>query len=166
MSKEEPQEIAIVSSDELVKRLNAGVLEESERGTLLKMLQISLASSLIGNTHKVDENVVQMNSLLEKVNRRYVELVYSSLESYNLEELTDILNSLVDRQLKVADLQRKVLQGKELISGEVLSDDERKILKVMSSFTSKEEKRAFLNAVQEHLNEIESKRDAKDEFRD
>ena len=63
------------------------------------------------------------------------------------------ITSLQNKQLQILELYRKIVQGKEMFSTEILSDDERKVLKLLKSFKTPEEKEKFIKQCIQLLNE-------------
>ena len=146
----------------MVQQLQAGTLDESSKGVLLRTLQISMSSSIINNLKVLDESVTGLRAFGDKIMQKLLEKIEVAMETADLEELIKYTDFIINKQMQILDLQRKIHQGKELFPIDTFSEDEKQILKLLNSFSSAEEKKKFLEVVKKTL----SDKDVPGEFED
>ena len=69
------------------------------------------------------------------------------------EKALEHLIEISDMQVKILELERKIIQGRDLMPSGLLSDDEKLVMKLLKSFSTKSEKQKFLALVQQQLTE-------------
>ena len=68
-----------------------------------------------------------------------------------------MIKDIQGSQLRFADLYRKIVQSpKGIFPEDLISEEEKKVVKLFKSFKTPEEKQKFLQICQEHLNEVET----------
>lgn len=138
----------------LVEQVLKGTIDESQMGTVLKALQISMATSLLETQQKATELLIKATSKAAILMEKFEEKFEAEVNANTIED-ADTMWTWIDRfhrmQINVAELQRKIVQGKSLFNTEVMSEDERMVIQLLSSFKTKEDKKKFLDVVKETL---------------
>jgi len=139
------------SVESLVNSVLKGTVDESTLGTFLKTLQVSMGANLLRNQETLVSAVESLNSQIEKLLSRYTQLMEFEVDNLTSEGAWEKIESIMGLQIKVVDLQRKIVQGKPLFNSDVLSDEERMVVKLLNSFSSIDEKKKFLKVVKDTL---------------
>lgn len=136
----------------LVQQIMDGTIEESKRGTILKSLQVAMSTSILQNLSEVNDSVSKLKGLCDKLDKKLIESLDVEIDSMTPEFLLRLSSLMMGKRLSVLDMQRKIFQGKDLFPDNVLSDDERMVVKLFKSFGSEAEKKAFMKVVKQTLN--------------
>lgn len=145
------EQASITDTQSLVAQVLQGTLDESSMGTVLKTLQISMAASLISNQNKASKVMEAATSRIEKLLTQFDKKLDTEMEFLELEDQWKWIAKMHNMQITVLDLQRKIIQGKPLFSTEVLSEEEKMVVKLLGSFKSLEEKKQFISVVKDTL---------------
>lgn len=137
----------------LAEQLVSGTATESEQGVALKALQTALASSLVTGLRSLGENINNFNTVYNQIYQRCIEQFEIQRDTMDFDKSLNLLIKLQSQQYDIIDLYRKVVQGKELFPSDSLSEDDRKILRLVKSFKSPDDRRKFMSLVEETLSE-------------
>ncbi len=136
---------------ELSEKVLAGTATESERGLALRNLQTNLAITLTTGLGRSLALVERLNQSIESVVAKFEEKLRDEINIMPATDLLSIVERIQSKQVAVLDLYRKIVQGKDLFPQETLSEEERKVVKLIKSFKSKEEKDKFFQVCSEML---------------
>lgn len=137
----------------MVSSIMDGNATVEELGVAVKALQTKMSVALISGVDSVLKSLQDSTQVLDFVVSKFNEKIKVDVETDLLEtkELLEIIERVQNQQLKVLDLQRKIVQGKELIPQPSLSDEEKQVITLLNSFSSQEDKIKFLNVVKDTL---------------
>lgn len=145
-----------VQSD-IVKALLDGTITESQQGTIVKKVQIAVGGSLLKSIESMTNQFNELDSTISKVLVNLKTKLEEEVDLMTTDELLSIYEKLSAVQNRSAELTRKVAQGKPLFDFPVLSDDERQVALLMSSFSSQEEKHKFLQLAKNWMSSVSEK---------
>lgn len=134
--------------EQLAQSIIDGTATEEQQGTAVKVMQTSMSANLLIGMKSLANNIARFNDLYERLFQRFSETLESQIDILPPETLYKYLSDLQSKQLLILDLYRKTVQGKDLFSSEILSDDEKKVIKLLKSFNTPEEKAKFLELVE------------------
>lgn len=143
-----------VNSDELARVVDIvtdGVATEEQLGIVLKQMQISISTKLLAQLKQQESLMSNVSSMLQRLYDRLDMIISTDLEMMNVETVMDLIEKLTRLSNNYLELQRRIVQGKELFSSDTLSDDEKRVIKLMNSFSSQEDKKKFMSVVKERL---------------
>lgn len=137
----------------MVSSIMDGNATVEELGVAVKALQTKMSVALISGVDSVLKSLNESTKVLDTAVSKFNEKIKIDVETDLLEtkELLEIIERMQNQQLKVLDLQRKIVQGKELIPQPSLSDEEKQVITLLKSFSSQEDKVKFLNVVKDTL---------------
>lgn len=140
------------AASQLAQLIVSGQASEADKGLVLRTLQIGMASHFaaqIGQMHSVITSGMQLYKDLEV---KYQEQLAEQLEvGMSLEEIRDERNAMEERILTMLEIERKVIQGKSLFPEDTLSEDDRKVLRILSSIKSEDDRTRFFAAIDAFL---------------
>ena len=143
----------------LAKSVSEGLASESDAGLVLRAIQTSLGCNLIATLNETNKSYQTLNNLLSRCVDKYVATTNALLEadSIDQEALFNIINTLQKNQIQFLELHRKIVQSPtKIFSDDLLSADEKKLLTLLKSFKTPEEKAMFLKAVEGALSDKRS----------
>lgn len=144
-----------INVDVLSRKIQEGMATREERGIALKNVNTQMAVELVASLNTMKEQnvgLMELRGLLaKKLNKRGRQAIED--DSMDLEELMDMVSTLTDMELKVADMYRKVLQGNRLLFDEdSMSEEQKIVVRLLNSFETFEQKRNFLNLASNYMN--------------
>lgn len=148
--------------NELAKSLMLGTASEQEVGIALRSLQTRLSCGLIESLESLNKSFVELDNLLQRATVKYTEVLTQTIDSDTVSEerLAEIVDKLQKNQLSFLELQRKIVQSPtKLFPDDLISGDERKLLTMLKSFSTQDEKTKFLSAVENALMQMNSSDD-------
>ncbi len=139
-------------SKELVQAVEQGIMTAQNIEAAQRYLQITLASRLISGIDALDTNISKMKEMQEKIISR----LQDKIEEIDLVEDVDTLitwaTKVNNMMINSVEVQRKVAQGKELLSSyPTLSDEEKEVVKMMKALDTDDKKRLFLKTLKDVL---------------
>lgn len=143
------------SVDVLSRKLQQGLATKEERGVVLKTINTQLAVDLVSSMDGVRDSIERLKKLKNKVTNKFIEKAELALEcdDMSIDDLQTMLNNIMDNEMKVVDLYRKVLQGNRMLFEEdSLSEEDKIILRVLRSFATNDEKKDFIGFVSDYMN--------------
>jgi len=148
MKTEEQTKIAL----ELVSTIMDGTITEDSLGTALKAMQINMAAALVVNQNKAVAMVEGMHSHYQKLQKRFDELIINEISTMtDAESVFEWIEKIHNMQLRTLEVQRKIVQGKELFNTTVLTPEEKLVSQLFSSLTTKAKKEEFLSLVKKSM---------------
>lgn len=142
----------------LVKAIEQGTATTEQVGAALQVIQVGLSKQLIDGAGIAAQPLQRLQALQD----RLVQVVETQLSaaldinSIELPQAIEMLVKLQDQSIKVLELQRKIVQGRELIPPSTLTEDEKKVVKLFNSFPDKQSKKLFLQLVDQELAKLEA----------
>lgn len=136
-----------------------GLATEADNGLALRTIQTKLGVNLIATLQETNNGFQSLNKLLQLCIEKYTTNLTAMLnaETIQHEELFEIITTLQKNQVAYLELQRKIVQSPtKIFSDDLVSADERKLLALLKSFKTPEEKAQFLKAVDTELNGSQS----------
>lgn len=142
----------------LAKSIQNGTATKEQLGSALQAMQIGMSTSLIEELGEASKPFLRLRDLQERlatiINNKLEALLQA--DSIDLSTAVQHLQSLQEMQYKVLDLKRKIVQGRELIPTSLLSEEERAVVKLFQSFSTKSEKEEFMKLVYERLSKLDT----------
>lgn len=134
----------------LAEMVQQGLASEEDRGIVLRTIQTAMGSALVSSVQSVMDKQGQLDDLLTRCIDKFTSQVNDLITSdtINHEDLFEMITTLQKNQVACAELLRKVVQSpNKIFSDDLLSNEEKKLLKLLKSFRTPEEKQKFLRAV-------------------
>ena len=138
--------------------MNSQNLEEAQR-----YIQIGLASNLVSGIDLLAKNVKSISDVQQKLVNKLIEKLEVNIESMEQEDLIESLDAINKMIINSLEVQRKVAQGKSLLSEyPSLNEEEKNVVKLLKNLETPEDKRLFLDTLKNVLN----KKSVQDDFED
>lgn len=148
MSKSEISEMALAPLSEIEDLVALGQKSENEMGLVLRSVQIGLATSfcstLSAQHAQMQESLGVLAKMNEKINADLAETL-PSMDVTDVLELRETMEKSIYRQM---EMERKIIQGRGLFPDDSLSDEDRKVLRLMATLQSPEDKARFMRMVE------------------
>lgn len=148
MSKSEISEMALAPLSEIEDLVALGQKSENEMGLVLRSVQIGLATSfcstLSAQHAQMQESLGVLAKMNEKINADLAETL-PSMDVTDVLELRETMEKSIYRQM---EMERKIVQGRGLFPDDSLSDEDRKVLRLMATLQSPEDKARFMRMVE------------------
>jgi hypothetical protein len=138
----------------LTKVVSEGIASESDTGIALRAIQTTLGVGLVSTLNETSNGFQRLNNLLTRCIDKYVTTAEALLDtdSIDQEQLFEIITAIQKNQIAYMELYRKIVQSpNKIFSDDLLSAEERKLLTLLKSFKTPEEKVLFLKAVESAL---------------
>lgn len=160
MSKE-TKEVAVQgnhSVEALARLIMSGRASEQEKGLVLRTIQVGMATNMVAGLNELHSNVVQAMNLYQALDSEYNRQLREQLEQGALtkEEIRIERDALEKRVHAILNLERQIVQGKNIFPEDSLSEDDRKILRLMASVKTPEERKKFFKAIDEYFQNTNS----------
>ena len=136
-------------ADNLVSLILSGQASEQEKGMLLRSIQVAMSANLVGQLNQMHSIVAKAMDLYKDLDSAYLDKVRELLESDALvkDEIRAERDSLEKRMMAVLNMERQIIQGKSLFPQDSLSEDEQKVLRLLASVKTPDEKKKFFKAI-------------------
>lgn len=145
-------------ADRLVALILSGQASEQEKGMLLRNIQVAMSANLVGQLSQMHSVVTQAMELYKDLDSAYLTQVRELLESGALvkDEIRAERDSLEKRMMSVLNMERQIIQGKNLFPQDSLSEDEQKVLRLLASVKTPDEKQKFFKAIDKFFQDSNS----------
>lgn len=145
-------------ADHLVALILSGQASEQEKGMLLRNIQVAMSANLVGQLNQMHSVVAQAMELYKDLDSAYLTKVRELLESDALvkDEIRAERDSLEKRMMSVLNMERQIIQGKNLFPQDSLSEDEQKVLRLLASVKTPDEKQKFFKAIDKFFQDSNS----------
>lgn len=145
-------------ADNLVALILSGQASEQEKGMLLRNIQVAMSANLVGQLNQMHSVVAQAMELYKDLDSAYLTKVRELLESDALvkDEIRAERDSLEKRMMSVLNMERQIIQGKNLFPQDSLSEDEQKVLRLLASVKTPDEKQKFFKAIDKFFQDSNS----------
>lgn len=148
------EQIPTTDVEKVVQSVISGISSEEENGLLLKALQTHMSATVVNqltNLSNQFQNLSQnVDNLIARYNQKLNEDIEGDVLSRN--ELYSIIKSFQDRQFQLIETYRRIVQSPNMLfANSTVSEEEKMVIKLFSSFKSADEKRKFLELVKKEL---------------
>lgn len=135
--------------EELSALVMSGQSSEQERGMFLRAIQVGMSSNLVSQLNALHGVVSKAMSLYAALDEQFLNMLQEELNEGVLtkDEIRLERNALENRIKSVLTLERQVLQGKPLFPEDSLSEDDKKVLRILGTIKTKEERDRFFKAI-------------------
>lgn len=142
----------------LAEVILSGQASEEERGLALRNLQTGISASMVAGMNVLHKSVQKAFDLYLELDDAYMQKLREELDSNILtkDEIRIERNALESRIYKIVNLERQVTQGKSLFPEDSLSESDRKVLRLLSSIKTEEERDAFMRSIENFFKEKNS----------
>lgn len=156
---------ALVQAENLANLIMSGQASEKDKGLVLRTIQIGMASSMVAQLNSMHAVTAKAMSLYNRLDEEFMRQTEELLEAGTLtrEELRLERNSIESRIMAILNLERQIVQGKNIFPEDSLSEEDRKVLRLMSSIKTPEEKAKFFKALDNFFQEKNSFEEPVDE---
>lgn len=142
-----------MSKEKSVEELSALVLSgqssEQERGMFLRAVQVGMSSNLVSQLNALHSVMAKATEIYSTLDEQYLNILQEEIKENVLtkEEIRIERNALENRIMAILTLERQVLQGKSLFPEDTLSEDDKKVLRILGTIKTKEEREKFFKAI-------------------
>lgn len=142
-----------MSKEKSVEELSALVLSgqslEQERGMFLRAVQVGMSSNLVSQLNTLHSVMAKAIEIYSTLDEQYLNILQEEIKENVLtkEEIRIERNALENRIMAILTLERQVLQGKSLFPEDTLSEDDKKVLRILGTIKTKEEREKFFKAI-------------------
>lgn len=150
-------------NNELFLAVKSGVMNSQNLEEAQRYIQIGLASNLVSGIDLLAKNVKSISAVQQKLVNKLIEKLEVNIESMEQEDLIESLDAINKMIINSLEVQRKVAQGKSLLSEyPSLNEEEKNVVKLLKNLETPEDKRLFLDTLKNVLN----KKSVQDDFED
>lgn len=150
-------------NNELLSAVKSGVMNAQNLEEAQRYIQIGLASNLVGGLDLLAKNVKAVSDIQQKLTNKLIEKLEVDIESMEKDEIIESLESINKIVINSLEVQRKVAQGKSLLSEyPSLNEEEKNVVKLLKNLEAPEDKKLFLDTLKSVLN----KKSVQDDFED
>lgn len=150
-------------NNELFLAVKSGVMNSQNLEEVQRYIQIGLASNLVSGIDLLAKNVKSISDVQQKLVNKLIEKLEVNIESMEQEDLIESLDAINKMIINSLEVQRKVAQGKSLLSEyPSLNEEEKNVVKLLKNLETPEDKRLFLDTLKNVLN----KKSVQDDFED
>lgn len=150
-------------NNELLSAVKSGVMNAQNLEEAQRYIQIGLASNLVGGLDLLAKNVKAVSDIQQKLTNKMIEKLEVDIESMEKDEIIESLESINKIVINSLEVQRKVAQGKSLLSEyPSLNEEEKNVVKLLKNLETPEDKKLFLDTLKSVLN----KKSVQDDFED
>lgn len=150
-------------NNELLSAVKSGVMNAQNLEEAQRYIQIGLASNLVGGLDLLAKNVKAVSDIQQKLTNKLIEKLEVDIESMEKDEIIEYLESINKIVINSLEVQRKVAQGKSLLSEyPSLNEEEKNVVKLLKNLETPEDKKLFLDTLKSVLN----KKSVQDDFED
>lgn len=150
-------------NNELLLAVKSGVMNSQNLEEAQRYIQIGLASNLVGGLDLLAKNVKAVSDIQQKLTNKLIEKLEVDIESMEKDEIIESLESINKIVINSLEVQRKVAQGKSLLSEyPSLNEEEKNVVKLLKNLETPEDKKLFLDTLKNVLN----KKSVQDDFED
>lgn len=137
------------SVEELSALVLSGQSSEQERGMFLRAVQVGMSSNLVSQLNALHSVMAKATEIYSTLDEQYLNILQEEIREGVLtkEEIRIERNALENRIMSILTLERQVLQGKSLFPEDTLSEDDKKVLRILGTIKTKEEREKFFKAI-------------------
>lgn len=141
------------SVEALARLIMTGRASEQEKGLVLRTIQVGMATNMVAGLNELHSTAAKAMQLYAALDEEYLRQVQEQLTSQLLtkEEIRIERDALEKRMHAILNLERQIVQGKNIFPEDSLSEDDRKILRLMASVKTPEERKKFFKAIDNYF---------------
>jgi len=141
----------------MVVKVLEGQSTTEQVGIFNRLLNTALAQDLVQGQQALIRTLSGFEEVSQKLQNAIDQKLQVEVETMELKELFEYYEKIQSYALRVLDLQRKIVQGKDLFPSDILSEEEKAFLSILKSFRTDAEKTDFVNKIKQ----IQAEKDAK-----
>lgn len=153
------------SEKALADLILSGRASEQEKGLALRAIQVGMASNMVAQINALHSTAFRALDLYRELDEAYLDTIREQLQAGSLtkDEIRLERNALEQRMTTILNLERQIVQGKSLFPMDAISEDDRKVLRLMASVKTPEERKKFFKAIDDYFQSSNSFDDAQAE---
>lgn len=135
----------------LAQALTSGTASVDDIDKVQALVRTVLVTDLLAGTRAISTAISPYYKMWQKFNDKLPEAFETALEmATDFYDIIKLMSELEHRMINIVDLQRKIVQGKDIFSDyPTLSDEEKGFIKVLNSIKSPEDRKRFLKLVKD-----------------
>lgn len=153
-----------VNTQALAEALASGVQTSEQAIHINRLVKTVLSLDLVQNQRSLIGSIQPVLELQARVKEKIIAMLDAEIDGMDLETAWKYFEKMTSLTMSILDLQRKIVQGKELFNpADNLASEERSMLQLLQSFKTPEEKQMFLKLLkeaQEHAKSMKASSEA------
>lgn len=145
--------VSAESARTLAEMILNGSASEEERGVFLRTVQTAMGAGLMAQVQRLHSIMTCGMDVYQMLDSRYLEKLQEDLDQDVLtaEDIAHERNGIERRLFNLMHLERQIMQGKSLFPEDTLSNDDRKVLRVLSTIKTEEDRSRFFDMLDSFL---------------
>lgn len=143
-----------VTSLESLVRL--GTATETDLGMQMRAIMVGVSTAACNIVERLHNQSMACANIMQRLSDKHLEKLSEEIETMDRTELDIEYKNLMDRQIAVAKLEIKIAQGKAMFPEDSFSEEDRKILRMLSALRSKEDRQRFVRILSEEFGDENS----------
>lgn len=149
-----------VDTTALTNAVEAGIQTQEQAVSLNRLVRSVLAIDLLKGARELSSTIDPLMRMYERAKARFEEVFEEEVDSYGTKEALELMDAFSSVIMRIVDLQRKIVQGKELFSSQdLMTEEERAVSRLMQSIQTPEEKKVFIETMKKVILETKQKKD-------
>lgn len=149
-----------VDTTALTNAVEAGIQTQEQAVSLNRLVRSVLAIDLLKGSRELSSTIDPLMRMYERAKARFEEVFEEEVDSYGTKEALELMDAFSSVIMRIVDLQRKIVQGKELFSSQdLMTEEERAVSRLMQSIQTPEEKKVFIETMKKVILETKQKKD-------
>lgn len=151
---------------DLKSLIAVGTKTEEQQGLALRAVQMGMAANFCSEVSSLHRGLSRAQSVLSKLRDKYFSDVEEVMDTLSPSEVASYMSTIQSQVMSVLELERKVIQGRELFPTDSLSDMDRKILRLVSSLRAPEDRAKFMKLIEDNFGDPTKFEDPDDDDQD
>lgn len=143
-----------VTSLESLVRL--GTATETDLGMQMRAIMVGVSTAACNIVERLHNQSMACANIMQRLSDKHLEKLSEEIETMDRTELDIEYKNLMARQIEVAKLEIKIAQGKAMFPEDSFSEEDRKILRMLSALRSKEDRQRFVRILSEEFGDENS----------
>lgn len=143
-----------VTSLESLVRL--GTATETDLGMQMRAIMVGVSTAACNIVERLHNQSMACANIMQRLSDKHLEKLSEEIETMDRTELDIEYKNLMARQIAVAKLEIKIAQGKAMFPEDSFSEEDRKILRMLSALRSKEDRQRFVRILSEEFGDENS----------
>lgn len=143
-----------VTSLESLVRL--GTATETDLGMQMRAIMVGVSTAACNIVERLHNQSMACANIMQRLSDKHLEKLSEEIETMDRTELDVEYKNLMARQIEVAKLEIKIAQGKAMFPEDSFSEEDRKILRMLSALRSKEDRQRFVRILSEEFGDENS----------
>lgn len=149
-------EALVPTTGSLADLVRLGSDSEAKLGMQLRTIKLGLAASACSIVQRLHQDSEATSALMAQLDSQYREQLAIELPTMNREACAEEYERLMDRQMKVAALEVKMAQGRDMFPEDALSDNDKRLLHLIHAVEASGRMEELLSVVEEKFGESQS----------